>query len=188
MPGQRSPVLDWPYVEGLRMDEAMHPLTMLAFGLYGEVLPNQNGAPVRLVVPWKYGFKSAQVASSRSASSSSSPQTAWRSRRAAGVRLLLQRESRRSIIRAGARPPSGASAAGLFQRKSPTLMFNGYEAAGRAALRRHGPEEASERVTELLRKRSSVFARQAAAVRALRLPGCWCGVRPTRSAPTRPRR
>jgi methionine sulfoxide reductase catalytic subunit len=56
-PGQRSPVLDWPYTEGLRMDEAMHPLTLLTFGLYGETLPNQDGAPVRLVVPWKYGFK-----------------------------------------------------------------------------------------------------------------------------------
>ena len=58
MPGQRAPVLRWPYVEGLRMDEAMHPLTILGVGLYGEVLPNQNGAPIRLVVPWKYGFKS----------------------------------------------------------------------------------------------------------------------------------
>jgi sulfoxide reductase catalytic subunit YedY len=58
MPHQRTRVLDWPYVEGLRMDEAMHPLTILAVGLYGEVLPNQNGAPIRLVVPWKYGFKS----------------------------------------------------------------------------------------------------------------------------------
>ena len=58
MPGQRIPVLDWPYVEGLRMDEAMHPLTILAVGLYGKTLPNQNGAPIRLVVPWKYGFKS----------------------------------------------------------------------------------------------------------------------------------
>lgn len=58
MPGQRRPVLDWPYREGLRMDEAMHPLTLLSVGLYGEVLPKQNGAPVRLVVPWKYGFKS----------------------------------------------------------------------------------------------------------------------------------
>jgi sulfoxide reductase catalytic subunit YedY len=58
MPGQRGRVLDWPYVEGLRIDEAMHPLTMLAVGLYGKPLPNQNGAPVRLVVPWKYGFKS----------------------------------------------------------------------------------------------------------------------------------
>lgn len=60
MPGQRSSVLDWPYVEGLRMDEAMHPLAILAVGLYGEVLPNQNGAPVRLVAPWKYGFKNAK--------------------------------------------------------------------------------------------------------------------------------
>ena len=62
MPGQRAALgsLDWPYVEGLRMDEAMHPLAILAFGIYGEVLPNQNGAPVRIVVPWKYGFKSAK--------------------------------------------------------------------------------------------------------------------------------
>ncbi len=57
MPGQRRQVLPWPYVEGLRLDEAMHPLAILAVGLYGEVLPNQNGAPLRLVVPWKYGFK-----------------------------------------------------------------------------------------------------------------------------------
>jgi methionine sulfoxide reductase catalytic subunit len=60
MPGQQVPVLAWPYVEGLRMDEAMHRLTILAVGLYGEVLPNQNGAPLRLVVPWKYGFKSVK--------------------------------------------------------------------------------------------------------------------------------
>ena len=60
MPGVRVPILDWPYREGLRMDEAMHPLTIMAVGLYGEVLPNQNGAPMRLVVPWKYGFKGAK--------------------------------------------------------------------------------------------------------------------------------
>jgi methionine sulfoxide reductase catalytic subunit len=60
MPGVRLPVLNWPYAEGLRIDEAMHPLTILAVGLYGEVLPNQNGAPIRLVVPWKYGFKSGK--------------------------------------------------------------------------------------------------------------------------------
>ena len=60
MPGQKSATLEWPYREGLRIDEAMHPLTLLAVGLYGEVLPNQNGAPIRLVVPWKYGFKSAK--------------------------------------------------------------------------------------------------------------------------------
>jgi len=60
MPGQRRAVLDWPYVEGLRMDEAVHPLSMLAVGLYGRALPNQDGAPIRLVVPWKYGFKGAK--------------------------------------------------------------------------------------------------------------------------------
>ena len=60
MPGVRSPVLDWPYIEGLRLDEALHPLTIMAVGLYGEELPNQNGAPLRLVVPWKYGFKGAK--------------------------------------------------------------------------------------------------------------------------------
>lgn len=58
MPGQHSTVLDWPYHEGLRIDEAMHPLTLLGVGLYGKALPNQNGAPVRVVVPWKYGYKS----------------------------------------------------------------------------------------------------------------------------------
>jgi sulfoxide reductase catalytic subunit YedY len=61
MPGQRRDVLEWPYVEGLRMDEAMHPLTLLCFGMYGEELPNQDGAPLRIVVPWKYGFKSAKA-------------------------------------------------------------------------------------------------------------------------------
>lgn len=60
MPGMRVPVLDWPYVEGLRIDEAMHPLALLCFGMYGEALPNQDGAPLRIVVPWKYGFKSAR--------------------------------------------------------------------------------------------------------------------------------
>lgn len=60
LPGQRFDILDWPYTEGLRMDEAMHPLTLMATGIYGEELPNQNGAPIRLVVPWKYGFKSAK--------------------------------------------------------------------------------------------------------------------------------
>jgi len=61
MPGERGSVLQWPYVEGLRMDEAVHPLTLLCFGMYGESLPNQDGAPLRIVVPWKYGFKSAKA-------------------------------------------------------------------------------------------------------------------------------
>ncbi|RYE64177.1 MAG: protein-methionine-sulfoxide reductase catalytic subunit MsrP, partial [Oxalobacteraceae bacterium] len=76
MPGLRSGVLDWPYVEGLRIDEAMHPLTMLTMGMYGQVLPNQNGAPVRLVVPWKYGFKSAKSLV-RIRLLSRQPKTAW---------------------------------------------------------------------------------------------------------------
>ena len=76
MPGQRRAVLDWPYVEGLRLDEAMHPLTLLAVGLYGEVLPNQNGAPLRLVVPWKYGFKSIKSIV-RIRFTERMPQTTW---------------------------------------------------------------------------------------------------------------
>jgi len=76
MPGVRRPVLDWPYVEGLRMDEAMHPLTMMATGLYGRVLPNQNGAPLRLVVPWKYGFKNGKsIVKIRF--TAEQPKTAW---------------------------------------------------------------------------------------------------------------
>lgn len=76
MVGQRRAVLDWPYIEGLRLDEAMHPLTLLAVGLYGQTLPNQNGAPIRLVVPWKYGFKSAK-AIVRIRFTDRQPQTAW---------------------------------------------------------------------------------------------------------------
>jgi len=76
MPGLSYPVLDWPYVEGLRIDEAMHPLTILAVGLYGQVLPNQNGAPLRLVVPWKYGFKSIKSIV-RIRFTETQPATAW---------------------------------------------------------------------------------------------------------------
>ena len=76
MPGVRLPVLEWPYVEGLRIDEAMHPLTIMAVGLYGEVLPNQNGAPIRLVVPWKYGFKSGKSIV-RIRFTERQPKTAW---------------------------------------------------------------------------------------------------------------
>lgn len=76
MPGQRRAVLDWPYTEGLRMDEAMHPLTLLATGIYGKPLPAQNGAPIRLVVPWKYGFKSAKSIV-RIRFTAQQPRTAW---------------------------------------------------------------------------------------------------------------
>ena len=76
LPGQRAAVLDWPYVEGLRIDEAMHPLTLLTLGLYGDLLPNQNGAPVRVTVPWKYGFKSAKSIV-RIRFTEHEPKTAW---------------------------------------------------------------------------------------------------------------
>lgn len=76
MPGQRVPVLDWPYTEGLRMDEAMHPLAIFTFGLYGEILPNQNGAPLRVTVPWKYGFKSAKTIV-KITFTDNQPSTAW---------------------------------------------------------------------------------------------------------------
>ncbi len=76
MPGLRYPALDWPYREGLRLDEAQHPLTLLAVGLYGKTLPNQNGAPLRLVVPWKYGFKSIKSIV-RIRLTTGQPQTSW---------------------------------------------------------------------------------------------------------------
>jgi sulfoxide reductase catalytic subunit YedY len=76
MPGEREGILDWPYSEGLRMDEAMHPLSMLVFGLYGEYMPNQNGAPVRVHIPWKYGFKSAKSIS-KIRFVEKQPKTAW---------------------------------------------------------------------------------------------------------------
>ena len=130
MRGQRRPILEWPYREGLRMDEAMNPLTMIAAGIYGEVLPNQNGAPLRLVVPWKYGFKSIKSIV-RVNFRESQPRTTWndsapreygfysnvnpdrphprwsqaKERRIAGERSLLD---------------------SLFANRIATLPFNGY--------------------------------------------------------------
>ncbi|MGH8855189.1 MAG: protein-methionine-sulfoxide reductase catalytic subunit MsrP [Telluria sp.] len=126
MPGLRSPVLDWPYVEGLRMDEAMHPLTLLGVGMYGQVLPNQNGAPVRLIVPWKYGFKSAKsIVKIRLVSRQ--PRTAWNDSAPneygfySNVNPLVDhpRWSQASERRIGED--------GFFQKKRKTLMFNGYD-------------------------------------------------------------
>ena len=132
MPGVSSPVLDWPYVEGLRLDEAMHPLTLLTFGLYGEVLPNQNGAPVRIVVPWKYGFKSAKSIV-RIRLVEKQPLTAW-SRAApreygfySNVNPAVDhpRWSQATERRIGEGSRGGF--AGLFAPKQKTLPFNGYE-------------------------------------------------------------
>ncbi len=123
----RSSVLEWPYVEGLRMDEAMHPLTLVGFGLYGEVLPNQNGAPVRVVVPWKYGFKSGKsLVKIRFVENE--PRTSW-------VRAASNEYGFYSNVNPKVDHPRWSQATerrigedGLFQRKRPTLMFNGYEA------------------------------------------------------------
>ncbi|MBE2263934.1 MAG: protein-methionine-sulfoxide reductase catalytic subunit MsrP [Burkholderiaceae bacterium] len=128
MPGLRSGVLDWPYVEGLRLDEAMNPLTLLAFGMYGEVLPNQNGAPVRLVVPWKYGFKSAKSLV-RIRFTEKEPRTAWN-------KAAAQEYGFYSNVNPNVDHPRWSQAterrigegAGLFAKKRKTLMFNGYEA------------------------------------------------------------
>ena len=127
MPGVRSNVLDWPYVEGLRMDEAMHPLTLLAFGMYGEVLPKQNGAPLRLVVPWKYGFKSGKSLV-RIRFTERQPQTAW-------GRAAPSEYGFYSNVNPMVDHPRWSQATerrigedGLFSRKRKTLLFNGYEA------------------------------------------------------------
>ena len=122
MPGQRRDVLEWPYTEGLRLDEAMHPLTILAVGLYGEYLPNQNGAPIRLVVPWKYGFKSIKsIVRIRLTDRAADEQLAVE--RARRVRVLFERQSRSAII------PRWSQARerriGEFLMR-PTVMFNGY--------------------------------------------------------------
>ena len=126
MPGQRFPVLDWPYVEGLRMDEAMHPLALLAVGLYGEVLPNQNGAPLRLVVPWKYGFKSIKsIVEIRF--TERMPPTSWN-------RSAPEEYGFYANVNPKVDHPRWSQAeerrigAGLFTPKRPTLPFNGYAA------------------------------------------------------------
>ena len=106
----------WPYIEGLRMDEAMHPLTILAVGLYGKTLPNQNGAPLRLVVPWKYGFKSIKSIV-RIRFVDKQPTTTWNDATPERVRLLLERESRGRSPALEPGDASGASASFFTQRR-----------------------------------------------------------------------
>ena len=124
MIGQRFPVLDWPYVEGLRLDEAMHPLTIMATGIYGKDIPNQNGAPLRLVVPWKYGFKSIKSVV-RITLTDTQPPTAWN-------KALGNEYGFYSNVNPNVDHPRWSQAtervigAGLFSRRQPTLMFNGY--------------------------------------------------------------
>jgi len=127
MPFVGSRVLDWPYVEGLRMDEAMHPLTLLAFGMYGEVLPNQNGAPVRLVVPWKYGFKSAKSLV-KIRFTDREPRTAWNKAAANEYGFFSNVNPNVDHPRWSQATERRIGEDGLFAKKRKTLMFNGYEA------------------------------------------------------------
>ena len=126
MPGLRSGVLDWPYVEGLRMDEAMHPLTLLTVGMYGQVLPNQNGAPVRLIVPWKYGFKSAKSIV-RIRLVSRQPRTAWNDSAPSEYGFYSNVNPNVDHPRWSQASERRIGEDGFFQRKRKTLMFNGYD-------------------------------------------------------------
>ncbi|MDE4304821.1 protein-methionine-sulfoxide reductase catalytic subunit MsrP [Phaeobacter gallaeciensis] len=125
MPGTAYRVLDWPYREGLRLDEAMHPLTLMATGIFGKPLPNQNGAPLRLVVPWKYGFKSIKSVV-RITVTDQEPPTSWNMANAreygfysnVNPKVDHPRWSQATERRIGG---------GLFAGREPTLMFNGYE-------------------------------------------------------------
>jgi sulfoxide reductase catalytic subunit YedY len=125
MPGLRSRVIDWPYVEGLRMDEAMHPLTLLAFGMYGEVLPNQNGAPVRLVVPWKYGFKSAKSLV-RIRFVEKQPRNSWQKSAPDEYGFFSNVNPNVDHPRWSQASERRLGEDGLFARRRPTAMFNGY--------------------------------------------------------------
>jgi sulfoxide reductase catalytic subunit YedY len=126
MPFVGSRVLDWPYVEGLRLDEAMHPLTLLSFGMYGEVLPNQSGAPVRLVVPWKYGFKSGKsIVKIRF--TDKQPGTAWNKAAANEYGFYSNVNPTVDHPRWSQATERRIGEDGLFAKKRKTLMFNGYE-------------------------------------------------------------
>lgn len=125
MPGVRAAILDWPYVEGLRIDEAMHPLAMLVFGVYGKLLPNQNGAPLRLAVPWKYGFKSGKSLV-RIRLVEKQPVSSW-------IKAAPQEYGFYANVNPTVPHPRWSQATerrigedGLFSPKRKTLMFNGY--------------------------------------------------------------
>ncbi|MEO1732316.1 MAG: protein-methionine-sulfoxide reductase catalytic subunit MsrP [Pseudomonadota bacterium] len=125
MPGLRNPVIDWPYVEGLRLDEAMHPLTIMATGIYDRPIANQNGAPMRLVVPWKYGFKSIKSVV-RITLTENEPPTAWN-------KYSPREYGFYSNVNPNVDHPRWSQAweqrvgSGLFAKREPTRMFNGYE-------------------------------------------------------------
>jgi methionine sulfoxide reductase catalytic subunit len=126
MPGERSRVLDWPYVEGLRIDEAMHPLALMAVGLYGKTLPNQNGAPLRLIVPWKYGFKGIKAIVGIKFTETA-PRTTWSLAGPSEYGFFAN-------VNPAVDHPRWSQATerhiggGLFDQRRPTLPFNGYGA------------------------------------------------------------
>jgi sulfoxide reductase catalytic subunit YedY len=127
MPGQSGifQPLDWPYVEGLRLDEAMHPLTILALGLYGETLPNQNGAPIRLVVPWKYGFKSIKSVV-RISLTEKQPPTTWNLQNPGEYGFYSNVNPAVDHPRWSQATERRIGGGGLFVKRQPTLLFNGY--------------------------------------------------------------
>ena len=124
MPGQRYPILNWPYTEGLRIDEAMHPLTTMVTGLYGKELPNQNGAPLRLIVPWKYGFKSAKAIVNIKLVEKM-PTSSW-------MRSSPREYGFYSNVNPEVNHPRWSQAServigsGILSERIPTKMFNGY--------------------------------------------------------------
>lgn len=127
MPGVSEGILDWPYTEGLRMDEAMHPLTLLTFGVYGRELPAQNGAPMRVIIPWKYGFKSGKSLV-RIHLQSTQPETSW-------MRAAPQEYGFYANVNPAVPHPRWSQAterrigSGLFAARIPTQPFNGYAEA-----------------------------------------------------------
>ncbi|MHA6327142.1 protein-methionine-sulfoxide reductase catalytic subunit MsrP [Roseivivax sp. CAU 1753] len=125
MPGVARPVLDWPYVEGLRLDEARHPLTLMATGIYGRPIPNQNGAPLRLVVPWKYGFKSIKSIV-RITLTEEEPPTSWNQANPREYGFYSNVNPQVDHPR-WSQATERAIGGGLFSKRTPTLMFNGYQ-------------------------------------------------------------
>jgi methionine sulfoxide reductase catalytic subunit len=127
MPEQASffPVLEWPYREGLRLDEAMHPLAILAVGLYGETLPNQNGAPIRLVVPWKYGFKGVKSIV-RISLVDREPPTSWKKQAPNEYGFYANVNPAVDHPRWSQATERRIGESGIFVKRRPTLPFNGY--------------------------------------------------------------
>jgi sulfoxide reductase catalytic subunit YedY len=125
MPGVRFPVLDWPYVEGLRLDEAMHPLTIMATGIYDKPIPNQNGAPMRLVVPWKYGYKSIKSIV-RVTLTDQQPPTSWNKSQSSEYGFYSNVNPTVDHPRWSQATERRIGGGGVSPRQD-TLMYNGYE-------------------------------------------------------------